>query len=137
MRKYLDIEKERKEAYIKMQSAFLQRVDETPFKLFENTADVIESKTKDKNQEEEIITTQINPLQLNKKRIKLILTALHVHPCYLINIYKAKVLSELEFVRIVKQIYSLPKQKSIYLCISLLDQLIPLELQQLKSAQDL
>jgi hypothetical protein len=49
MRKYLDIEKERKEAYIKMQSAFLQRVDETPFKLFENTADVIESKTKDKN----------------------------------------------------------------------------------------
>lgn len=48
MRKFLDIEKERKEAYIKMESAFLQRVDETPFKLFEGTEGG-ESKSKGKN----------------------------------------------------------------------------------------
>jgi len=47
MRKYLDTEKDRKECYIKMQSAFLQRVDETPFKLFE-VPEGSESKSKDK-----------------------------------------------------------------------------------------
>ena len=47
MRKFLDTERERKEFYIKMQNAYLQRVDETPFKLFE-VPEASESKSKEK-----------------------------------------------------------------------------------------
>lgn len=55
MRKFLDTERERKECYVKMQNAYLQRVDETPFKLFE-VPEASESKSKEKKQEDEVVT---------------------------------------------------------------------------------
>ena len=56
------------------------------------------------------------------------LSALFVHPCYLVKIYEAHILSERDFLKTVKQLYSIPNNYSIYLVMTLFENLLPLTL---------
>ena len=88
-----------------MQTCFLQRVLEKPIYIELDSERI--NKGVDAN------------MRKDKKHIKLILTALHVHPCYLIKIFEHKLLPAQEFVRAIKDVYSYPGDKEIYLRMSI------------------
>ena len=56
------------------------------------------------------------------------MTALFVHPCYFVKIFEAKSLSNLDFISTVKQLYRIPTHTSIYMVMTLFENLIPITL---------
>ena len=73
-----------------------------------------------------MIRKRAGPNKDIKKAIKAILTALYVHPCYFVKIFEAKSLSNLDFISTVKQLYKIPTHSSIYLVMTLFENLIPI-----------
>ena len=73
-----------------------------------------------------------------KPNYRALLSALHTHPCYLLNIYKQKLFSDQELYRIIKQIFTNIKRDkySQLLLITICKGILAIDLAGLKSLND-
>ena len=132
---YLEVQ--RKNLLVQIESAFLQRISAEPFTVS------ITPETATKFRPPCIVKA--------KKELKRALTILHLHPCYFIHIHrhlcfdpdsplpkpKSKVaLQNDEFFKIVKEIYSYPTERSVYLMLSTAKGVLIRELEQHEFIED-
>jgi hypothetical protein len=79
----------------------------------------------------------LDPLIVKDKKIlKMILTTLNVHPCYLFNLHASNLIENVEFIKTVKQIYSFPSDRANYLIMSFIEHFAPKELRNAERLED-
>lgn len=70
-----------------------------------------------------------------KKQLKEALTILQIHPCYLIKLYQHKLVPNLEFYKLIKEIYSYQNERTNYLLMSVIQGIIDTELKRYDSLE--
>lgn len=70
------------------------------------------------------IKSQTKTPETSKKALKLVLTTLHVHPCYLVKLYITKQLTNIEFIKFTKDIYRYPTLRTNYLLMSVIENIL-------------